>query len=80
MPEDDEKIYVELVRRLCAAYLSFQMTNKSVDYTLKRYVKRNPGRFWFQLARHVAETVPNATVNMRLQKQEDDFPDPQGNA
>jgi hypothetical protein len=57
-PEDDEKVYVELARRLCAAYLSFQMTNKSVDYTLKRYVKRNPGRFWFQLARHVAETVP----------------------
>ena len=39
-----DRDYVDLAKRLCTAYPSHRMKLKSIDYALKRYVERTPGK------------------------------------
>jgi hypothetical protein len=39
-----ERDYVDFAKCLCAAYPSHRMKLKSIDYALKRYVERTPGK------------------------------------
>lgn len=39
-----DRDYVDFAKRLCAAYPSHRMKLKSIDYALKRYMKRTPGK------------------------------------
>lgn len=44
----------ELARRLCAAFLSYQM-GIGIEYAYKNYVAKTPGEFWQALSAVVLE-------------------------
>jgi hypothetical protein len=61
----DHNAYEELARRLCAAYLSYNLGHASVDYTLKHYVQGEVGAAWLQLAENVSKSMTNS-IEQRL--------------
>ena len=49
-----------LAERLCAAYISAQMGFSSVDYVIKRYVRKigePPSPLWFEIAAFVSDVM-----------------------
>lgn len=55
-----ETDYDDLALRLAAAYFSYLLGHKSIDYTLKTVVLHgndecNPGEYWRQIAHTVAD-------------------------
>jgi hypothetical protein len=53
--DSDRELWGDLARRLCAAYISYRNGNRSIDYTLKRYVPEDGeiGDLWIEIARKV---------------------------
>lgn len=52
----NDEYYIELARRLCAAFIS-QQRGIGLEYALKRYVPDQIGPYWIGLASVVASSA-----------------------
>jgi hypothetical protein len=57
--DSSEDLYHQLARKLAAACISQKLGNKSIDYTLKTYVKEggNIDEAWIELAKQAYEIM-----------------------
>jgi hypothetical protein len=66
-------MFNEAGRRLLAALLSYQMRNKSIDYTLKNYVPETVGEFWTNEAEMLLRDAQSNTVEIMMEAMPDDM-------
>jgi len=64
MNTKEKETYDELAKKLAASYISYFLTNKSVDYTMRNYCKGTPSDFWFDLAKFIAKKVTIPVINI----------------
>jgi hypothetical protein len=70
--DEDRETWSDLARRIYAAWISYRMGNRGVDYSLKKYAPDDKpiGDLWIEIAKKVNEYASEVT-NQNLYGQQE---------